>query len=278
MIRIITDSSSDITIEEAKQLGVEVVPLHVIFGNDVYMDGVDITHDEFYKKLEECEELPKTSQMNPAGFVQVFEKYIEQGDEIVGIFLSSKLSGTYQSSVIASQMLETDKIHLIDSLNASIGLAVLVREAVKFRESGKTACEIKQEIEKLVKKVKLVAVIDTLKYLKMGGRLSATSALVGGVLGITPVISVVDGSVEVVSKTRGQKKSIRFMMDYMKENMPDEKYVIDFGYTKIIKNLENFKASCIPNFELGEAWTREIGAVIGTHVGPGAFGVAYISK
>lgn len=278
MIRIITDSSSDITVEEAQKLGVELVPLHVIFGNDVFMDGVDITHDEFYQKLEKCEELPKTSQMNPAGFVQIFEKYIEQGDEIVGIFLSSKLSGTYQSSVIASQMLETDKIHIVDSLNASVGLAVLVREAVKLRESGKNACEIKEEIEKLVKKVRLVAVIDTLKYLKMGGRLSATSALVGGVLGITPVISVIDGAVEVLAKTRGQKKSIRFMMDYMNDNMPDEEHVIDFGYTRIIKNLDNFKASCMPNFKLGEDSTREIGAVIGTHIGPGAFGVAYIAK
>lgn len=278
MIRIITDSSSDITVEEAKQLGVELVPLHVIFGNDVFMDGVDITHDEFYSRLQECEELPKTSQMNPAGFVQVFEKYIEQGDEIVGIFLSSKLSGTYQSSVIASQMLGTDKIHLVDSLNASIGLAVLVREAVKLRECGKSACEIKKEIEKLVKKVRLVAVIDTLKYLKMGGRLSKTSALVGGVLGITPVISVIDGAVEVIAKTRGQKKSIRFMMDYMNDNIPDKDHVIDFGYTRIIKNLDNFKESCIPNFELGEDATREIGAIIGTHIGPGAFGVAYIAK
>lgn len=278
MIRIITDSSSDITVDEAQKLGVELVPLHVIFGNDVFMDGVDITHDEFYQKLEACEELPKTSQMNPAGFVQIFEKYIEQGDEIVGIFLSSKLSGTYQSSVIASQMLETDKIHIVDSLNASIGLAVLVREAVKLRESGKSACEIKEEIEKLVKKVRLVAVIDTLKYLKMGGRLSSTSALVGGVLGITPVISVIDGAVEVLAKTRGQKKSIRFMVDYMNENIPDEEHVIDFGYTRIIKNLDKFKENCIPNFKLGEDSTREIGAVIGTHIGPGAFGVAYIAK
>ncbi len=166
MIRIITDSASDITIEEAKELGVEVVPLHVIFGNDVFMDGVDISHDEFYKRLEECDELPKTSQTNPGGFVEVFEKYIKQGDEIVGIFISSKLSGTYQSSIIASDMIEDGKIHIIDSLNASMGLAVLVREAVKMRDKGKSVDEIKVEIENLIPRVKLIAVVDTLKYLK----------------------------------------------------------------------------------------------------------------
>ena len=213
MIRIITDSASDITIEEAKELGVEVVPLHVIFGNDVFMDGVDISHDEFYKRLEECDELPKTSQTNPGGFVEVFEKYIKQGDEIVGIFISSKLSGTYQSSIIASDMIEDGKIHIIDSLNASMGLAVLVREAVKMRDKGKSVDEIKVEIENLIPRVKLIAAVDTLKYLKKGGRLSATSAIVGGVLGITPVISVVDGSVEVLAKTRGHKKSIKFMKE-----------------------------------------------------------------
>ncbi|MGM9532802.1 DegV family protein [Intestinibacter sp.] len=278
MIRIITDSSSDITREEAQRLGVELVALHVSFGEESFLDGVNITHDEFYKRLEEAEELPKTSQMNPAGFVEVFEKFIDNGDEIVGIFLSSKLSGTYQSAVIASQMIETDKIHIVDSKNASLGLAVLVREAVKLRDAGKTAEEITSEIEELVKRVKLVAVMDTLKYLKMGGRLSATSALVGGVLGITPVISVIDGGVEVLAKTRGHKKSIKFMVDYMQENTPDQNYCVDFGYTRIIKNLDDFKASCKPNFELGEEATREIGAVIGTHVGPGAFGVAYIGK
>ena len=114
MIRIITDSSSDITREEAEKLGVEVIALNVAFGEENFLDGVNITHDEFYKRLEEAEELPKTSQMNPAGFVQVFEKFINQGDEIIGLFLSSKLSGTYQSSIIASQMLETDKIHIVD--------------------------------------------------------------------------------------------------------------------------------------------------------------------
>lgn len=276
MIRIITDSSSDITREEAEKLGVEVIALNVAFGEENFLDGVNITHDEFYKRLEEAEELPKTSQMNPAGFVQVFEKFINQGDEIIGLFLSSKLSGTYQSSIIASQMLETDKIHIVDSKNASLGLAVLVREAVKLRDEGKTAKEIEAKMTELVEKVGLVAVFDTLKYLKMGGRISATSALIGGALGISPVISVVDGAVEVIGKTRGHKKSIKFMIDYMEKNKPDANYPIDFGYTRIIKNLDDFKASCKPKFELGEEATREIGAIIGTHVGPGAFGVAYI--
>lgn len=278
MIRIITDSSSDITREEAEKLGIEIVALHVAFGEKSFLDGVNITHDEFYKRLEECEELPKTSQMNPAGFVEVFEKFIDNGDEIVGIFLSSKLSGTYQSAVIASQMLETDKIHVVDSKNASLGLAVLIREAAKLRDAGKTAEEIASEIQKLSERVEVIAVMDTLKYLKMGGRLSATSALVGGVLGITPVIGVIDGAVEVIAKTRGHKKSMKYMLDYMQEKMPDENYCVDFAYCRIIKNIEDFKAICAPKFELGEEATREIGAIIGTHIGPGAYGVAYIRK
>ena len=278
MIRIITDSSSDITREEAEKLGIEIVALHVAFGEESFLDGVNITHDEFYKRLEEADELPKTSQMNPAGFVEVFEKFIDDGDEIIGLFISSKLSGTYQSAVIASQMLETDKIHIVDSKNASLGLALLIREAAKLRDAGKTAEEIKLEIEKLSEKVELIAVIDTLKYLKMGGRLSAASALVGGVLGITPVISVIDGAVEVIAKTRGHKKSMKFLIDYMQDNMPDENYGVEFAYCRVIKNIEDFKEICKPKFELGEEVTREIGAIIGTHIGPGAYGVAYISK
>ena len=286
MIRIITDSASDITIEEAKELGVEVVPLHVIFGNDVFMDGVDIRQDELYKRLKECDELPKTSQTNPGGFVEVFEKYIKQGDEIVGIFISSKLSGTYQSSIIASDMIEDGKIHIIDSLNASMGLAVLVREAVKMRDKGKSVDEIKVEIENLIPRVKLIAVVDTLKYLKKGGRITPAAAALGTILRLKPVLQIQGEKLDAYSKARTYKIAKNTMLDAIAKDIEErfdgksspEDIYIAIAHTDNLAAAEEFRDEVKAIYPEHDIYIDHLSLSVACHIGPGALAIAASKK
>ena len=167
MIRIIADSTCDISKEDAKKLGIEIIPITVRFGEEEFLDGVEITHEEFYKRLGECEELPKTSQPSPDTFMDVFTKYVNQGDDVIGIFISSELSGTYQSACIAAADVEEEsgkKIFIVDSRNASIGTALLIREAVKYRDNNMSAEEIADACRELAGHIKLTAVVGSLKY------------------------------------------------------------------------------------------------------------------
>ena len=205
MIRIVTDSTCDLLQSEQAQLGVDVLPLTLNFAGHIYKDGIDLTHAQFYEKLAKSSKLPTTSQINPGEFAQYFEKCVAAGDEVVGIFLSGELSGTYQSAMIAANEVSPDRIFPVDSRCTTFAMGLLVREAVRMRDSGQyRGAEIAKAIALLAKRVRLFAVIDTLKYLKMGGRLDAKTGFVGELLGVKPVIAVTDGKVEVIGKTRGE--------------------------------------------------------------------------
>lgn len=276
MIRIITDSTCDITLEEAESLGIDIIPLTIHFENKEYRDGIDITKEAFYDQLKKCSQLPTTSQASPIVFEDIFEKYTANGDEIVGIFISSELSGTFQSASIAAANIESRNIFLVDSRNVSIGTAVLVREAVKFRDNGLSAEQIATACECLTDRIKVVAMVESLKYLKMGGRLSQTSALVGTLLHINPVISIVDGKVEVIGKTRGTKSAYTAMINYIKANEADCSHVFIYGHADAKASMEEFvRRSQEYTKECTTAY-GEIGAVVGTHLGPGAVGIAYV--
>lgn len=278
MIRLITDSTCDLTKEVQEQLGIHVVPLKVLFGEQEYVDGVHLTKEEFYQKLETSKELPTTTQVNPAEFKEVFEKYINQGDEVIAILLSSKLSGTYQSAVIAKEMLESDKIHLIDSQNVTLGLALLVCEAAKLRDEGLEAEELIKQIEALKSRVEVIALVDTLKYLQKGGRLSAATALVGTALGIKPIVQVKDGAVQVLGKERGKKKIYKFLAQYLEEHKIDTDYTVVLGHSMAIESLEELKDIVEETQEIKKQTTIMIGSTVGTHVGPGAVGIAFIKQ
>ena len=161
-IRIITDSTCDIELEEQERLGIDIVPLTVSFGEDQYLDRVEINKKDFFDKLRKCDSLPTTSQANPDGFLKLFSQYTDAGDVVVYIGISSKLSGTYQSALIAKDMAGSKDIYVIDSKNATFGLALLVRAAVKMRDEGKNADEIVSSIEDLIGRIKLMAVVSTL--------------------------------------------------------------------------------------------------------------------
>lgn len=279
MIQIITDSTCDLSPELVQKLGVHVIPLSICFGADTYTDGVTIDKETFYAKLAEAEQLPTTSQPNPAAMLDCMEPLLEQGDEIVGIFLSSKLSGTFQSATIAAGMADSDNIHLVDSLNATFGLGLLVMIAARARDEGKTAAQIVEIVEEAKSRLRLIAFVDTLKYLQMGGRISAASAVVGTLLGINPLISVIDGAVESIGKARGRKGAYRHLKTLFEQEAMDESFPVFFGATNDDAAMQELEAALTPSFTGAvDVYHAEIGAAIGTHAGPGAAGIAYIAK
>jgi DegV family protein with EDD domain len=278
MIRIITDSTSDVKPAEWEKLGVTVLPLSVNFDAKSYLDGVDLTNDVFYEMLGKAERLPTTSQINPDAFVRAFQKYVDDGDDVVGIFISSNLSGTYNAALIAAQEVNADKIFLVDSRIGTFGLAIIVLEAVKMRDAGMGAAEITDNLKKLVKRIRLVAMVDTLKYLRMGGRISATSTLVGGILGIRPMVDVMDGAIQNVGKVRGKHPAMQFILKYLNTHPVDTDLTFSIGHSNAQEECNNLREFLKNYLPVDRAFIGEIGAVIGTYIGPGAFGIAYFEK
>lgn len=279
MIRIVTDSTCDLDRETAARLQIEVIPLSLHFGSQAYIDGVSLDHDTFYRMLSEADRLPTTSQLNPADILDVVSPYLEQGDDVIGIFLSSKLSGTFQSAAIAAAMCESDRFYLVDSQNVTFGMALLVHVACRLRDEGKGAAEITAALDDLKGRVRLVAVVDTLKYLQMGGRISAASAAMGNLLGINPLVGVIDGAVEAIGKTRGKKSAYRHLLKLVEAEKPDLSYPVYFGHTHAPENMRELQNVIEPALAAAtEIHCAEIGSVIGTHVGPGAAGLAYIAE
>ncbi|WP_251446326.1 DegV family protein [Vermiculatibacterium agrestimuris] len=278
MIRIFSDSTCEFSLQRQKELDVEVVPLSVHFGQESFRDGIDLTNEAFYARLRTAQELPHTSQTNPEEFVERFKPYVEQGDEIIGVFLSSQLSGTCQSAVIAAQILGTDRVHIIDSTTVTFGLGLLVEMAARLRDEHKTAREIVSGLEALIPRLRLYAVVETLKYLRMGGRISAATAMVGGVLGVTPILNVRDGVVEAAGKSRGRKGGYQWMAKRIEAEPVDTSLPVAFAHTgapELMAECEAFFKPLIPGMDIREG---AIGSVVGTHAGPGATGIAYFVK
>lgn len=278
MIRIITDSSCDFDLEQAAKLNVDVLPIHIFFGETEYLDRQTLSVTEFYDKLETVEKLPSTSQVTPYQFMQAFQPYVEAGDEIVGIFLSSRLSGTFQSAQIAAQSFNTDSIYLVDSLNAALGHHLLVQIAVQLRDAGLSAKEIANRLNELTKKVRLVACVQTMKYLVMGGRVSPALGKIGGVLGINPLIEVIDGSVESVGKVRGHKAAYRWMLQYLEKHPVSAQYPVVFTHSVNIERRDEMIAALDSTLPNKQYLYCDLGSTVGTHIGPGAIGFAYIEE
>ncbi|MEL4106980.1 DegV family protein [Oscillospiraceae bacterium WX1] len=278
MVRIITDSTSDLTQADGARLGVTIVPLTVHFGDESYIDGVNLSNRAFFDKLAVTDTLPTTSQVPPGEFTPLFQRYIDAGDDIVGIFISSELSGTCQSAAVARELVDCERIFVIDSRMATFGLALLVREAVKLRDAGKSASEIAGLISALVAKTRLFAVVDTLKYLRMSGRISNTTAFVGGLLGINPIITISNGKVESVGKARGLKAGLKIIADLMQQDLPDRSHLVAFGNSDAPAALKETIAYLSQRFDITDFVECDIGITVGTHVGPGAAGIAYIAK
>lgn len=279
MIRIVTDSTSDLSPQRAAELGVEVVPLAVHFGEETFRDGVDITKEEFYTRLAQVDTLPTTSQVPPETFIQVFQRLTEGGDQVLGLFISGAMSGTNQSANIARGIVDEANIAIVETGTVTFGLGLLVETACRLRDQGLSLSELEQKLTQLAGRVRLLAVVDTLKYLKMGGRISGATAVVGGILGITPIITIQDGLVVSVGKTRGRKAGFQFIDKWFQEKeAPDTSLPVTFGHSNAPQVMEECMAYFGPKLAGADLLPSDIGAVVGTHVGPGAGGLAFFVK
>ena len=280
-VQFIIDSASDILPGEARELGLIHLPLTVLFGEETYRDAVDLTHEGFYEKLVENDVLPTTSQIPPGDFAAAYEKVVEAGDEAVVITLSGKLSGTYQSAVIAAEGYE-DRIFVVDSENVTIGERILVQLGLVLRNQGLSAREIAARLDEEKKNIRLLALLDTLEYLKKGGRISAATAFAGGLLSIKPVIAVEDGLVAMRGKARGSKQGNNLLRQLVEEcGGIDFQKPFALAYSGLSDKLLQKYID-----DSGELWQgmaeflpiSTVGCTIGTHAGPGAVAVAFFAK
>lgn len=278
MIRIITDSTADLSPAEARALGVRVVPLTVTFGQEHFRDGIDITPEEFYEKLAGADQLPTTSQPSPELFLAEFENARDAGDEVVCILISGALSGTCQSARIAKDETGYEPIYIVDSKQATLGEQVLVRRAVQRMHQGFSAAEIAADLEGCRDRVRLFALVDTLKYLHKGGRLPKAVAIAGGLLGIKPVIGLQDGKVVMADKARGLPGAyVAIFKQIGKAGGLDEEWPVLVGYTGKKAGAEPFVRYLTQHLHLQDPGLHPIGPVIGVHAGPGAAGLAFIA-
>ncbi len=280
MIKILVDSASDIFAEEAEELGVSLIPMQIRFGTDEYYDGVNLSHTEFFAKLMQSAELPQTSQINEYRFNEKFEELTADGDDVVAIVLSSKLSGTYECAVRAAEKFG-GKVHVVDSMNASAGEKILCLYALRLAKDGATAEQIVEELDRKKSKVRFLALLGTLEYLKKGGRISSATAAIGKMFSVKPVISIADGAVKMEGKAIGSKKGSNLLTKFV------DMYGIDFDmpYVLVYSGLSD---------ELLDLYVRDseklwknhandlprhlIGSTIGTHIGPDGIGVAFFAK
>lgn len=277
-IQIITDSASDI-IDRSRE-DVTVLPMTITFGDVQYQDGVNLTHQEFYERLIENGELPTTSQIPPYDFEAAIKKSIAEEKAVIIITMSSKLSGTWQSACIAASEYEQN-VYVVDSENVTVGERVLVEYALCLKDQDMTASAIVEKLEEEKKNIRLIALLDTLEYLKKGGRVSKAAAFAGGVLSIKPVIAIENGEVSILGKARGSKQGNNFLVQKIKESGIDFEKPYFLGFTGLNDTL--LQKYIEDSRELWQDHTQNlpvstVGGTIGTHAGPGAIAVAYFTK
>lgn len=278
MIRILIDSSADYSAEEAKKHNLELVSINITMGGKNYLDGVDLTRDEFYDLLVSNEEFPMTAQPSPQEFLDIFEDAKEKGDQLIYLSLSSGLSGTFQSATLAKSMAEYDDIYLVDTLSATRAIRLMAEYACKLREEGNDAATIAAKLEEFKSRVVILAAIDTLEYLQKGGRLSKAAAAVGELANLKPIITVTqEGKIAVQAKALGRNKALSTLVKMIAEKDIDTTFPIYSLYAVGEENTEKLEQ------KLGKEGVRvtkrlQVGSTIGCHIGPGAYGVIFVAK
>lgn len=277
-VKIIADSASDVSQTTAKEWGITILPMKVRFGDEEFADGVTMTNEQFYEKLIETDELPKTSQIPPAEYEDAFTEATKDGDEVICMVISSCVSGCLQSARIAAEDFE-GKVHVIDTKQFCISYYILVEYAVRLRDEGKSAGQIVDAIEAVKNRVKVLGVFDTLEYLKAGGRLSSAAAFAGGLLSIKPVVTITNGEVEVIGKARGSKNGNNILIEHVKKLGVDYSMPICFGYTGLSDDmLQKYISDSRDIYESDTFNIVSVGSTIGTYAGPGAIAVAFYPK
>ncbi len=280
-IRIVTDSASDISQAKAKEWGIKVLPLKIRFGEDEFLDGVNLTPKEFYTKLVETDAIPKTSQITPYDYSQEFQAADDAGDDLICLCMSSGVSGSYQSACMAASDF-SDRIHVIDTQQFCISQYIIVQRAVQLRDQGIPAKELVAQLSEELKKARVIAVFDTLEYLKLGGRLSSAAAFAGNLLMIKPVLTIEEGIVKILGKARGSKNSHNMLMEHVeKSGGIDYNKPVCLGYTGFNDDvLKKYLADSGSLYEGHEDLVQyaEVGATIGTYAGPNAIAVAFFEN
>ena len=274
-VRIIVDSTADLTPEVKSRL--TVVPLTIHFGAEQYIDGVTITHKAFYEKLIECDTLPTTSQATPFHFTEYFEKAVAAGEDVVAITVSSKLSGTFQSAMIAAEDFP-GRVHVVDSRSVAIGSGILAQYALTLVDQGMDAASIAEQLMAERDNIHLIALLDTLEYLKKGGRISKTVAFAGNLLSIKPVVCLDGGEVKILGKARGSRQGNNLLIQEIQSGGVDYSRPVLLGYTGLEDSLlQKYiqDSASLWDGKLEQLPATMIGSTVGTHVGPGAIAVAF---
>lgn len=279
MIRIVTDSTADLPVAEAEALGITIVPLTVSFGDETYLDNIELDNAHFYEKLQTSKDLPQTSQPSPAKFQEAFTRLIDEGaDAIISVHLSSKLSGTYQSACTARDTLPEDAkkvpIEIIDSHSISAGMAYALRKAVEEAQQGKTLEEIKAQLIDRFNRTRIIAALDTLEFVKRGGRIGLARALLGNMLSVKPIITLKEGEVVPVEQPRTRSKAYARIAQLVSEMGPLEKLTIAESNEEVGAQLAEAFKSIYPE----EIERYKLGGVLGAHTGPGTAAVCAVVK
>ncbi|WP_338010860.1 DegV family protein [Tumebacillus flagellatus] len=281
MLRIVTDSTCDLPNSLLEEHNVTVIPLNVIIDGQTYADGIELSHAEFYAKMAASKQLPTTSQPSPAKFRDVFQKILDAGDDVFYVGLSSTLSGTLQAAKIARDLVESpERVTIHDTLSATYAEGMLVMQAVKLAEEGRTAGEIQAELTELRKRQELVFSVDTLENLRKGGRINNLSFLFGSLLNIKPILHLdYEGVVQAFDKVRGKKNAILAVKRFLTERPIDMEFPVAIGHTSDQGTVQVWRELLTElGVKVSNIFDFELSGVIGTHVGKGANGIIYFSK
>jgi DegV family protein with EDD domain len=274
VVRIVTDSTADLTTEQQQAAGITVVPLNVHFGDQVFRDHVDLTADEFFRRLKASAQLPRTSQPSVGLFEEAYRTLQENGDEIVSVHLSSKVSGTYNSALMAAKAVDEQAIEVVDSLSTSMALGFMALEGARLARAGRDRATIAERLRALVPKARVICVVDTLTYLERGGRIGKARALLGSLLNVKPILQLKDGEVVPVGRARGRPQALNKLVELLERDGHVSQLAIMHGAAQAdAEQLRERVAASYPGLDI---LLTEIGAVLGTHTGPGVIGFTYL--
>lgn len=270
-IGIVTDSTADLPRELIEEYQIEVVPLQISIAHQSYRDGLDLTADEFYRKLQETKTLPVTSQPAPGVFVECYQKLLKKVDAIISIHLNDKFSGTLRAAQMAREMFPQSTISVVDSRSTSMGLGSLVLEAARAIQRGVRLEQVEALVQQLREKIHFLVTLDTLEFLRRGGRASKIQTFLSSVLQIKVLIKVVRGEIEMVAKVRTHRDAVQMMVEEFKNHLAsDTKLIISVMHTAAEKEAQRLKAILQETYKNAEFIINQAGPVLGTHVGPGA--------
>ena len=274
VVRIVTDSTADLNKEQQQAAGITVVPLNVHFGDEVFRDHVDLTTDEFFRRLKASPQLPRTSQPAVGVFEEVYRSLRQNGDEIVSVHLSGKVSGTYNSALMASKGVDETAIEVVDSLSTSMALGFMALEGAKLARAGKDRATIAEHLRALVPKARVICVVDTLTYLERGGRIGKARALLGSLLNVKPILQLKEGEVVPIGRARGRPQALTRLVELLERDGHVTQLAVMHGAAPA--DADHLRERVAANYPGLDILLTEIGAVLGTHTGPGVIGFTYL--